>query len=137
MIVHSAYEFFYVLFTMYFSHMIYSRIYTKNRLLSMQDLIGYVCSQFPALSEFIDQYLTYFLRFPCDVIFFMVTQGIPTLFSMLFVANYPTLRMFCLFLITLHRLALFLVDALGIHRIQLISPIPIDFFDVHGFLYYH
>ena len=99
MIVYSAYEFFYVLFTMYFSHMIYSRIYTKNRLLSMQDLIGYVCSQFPALSEFIDQYLTYFLRFPCDVIFFMVTQGIPTLFSMLFVANYPTLRMFCLFLI--------------------------------------
>jgi len=99
MIVHSAYEFFYVLFTMYFSHMIYSRIYTKNRLLSMQNLIGYVCSQFPALSEFIDQYLTYFLRFPCDVIFFMVTQGIPTLFSMFFVANYPTLRMFCLFLI--------------------------------------
>lgn len=99
MIVHSAYEFFYVLFTMYFSHMIYSRIYTKNRLLSMQNLIGYVCSQFPALSDFIDQYLTYFLRFPCDVIFFMVTQGIPTLFSMFFVANYPTLRMFCLFLI--------------------------------------
>ena len=99
MIVHSAYEFFYVLFTMYFSHMIYSRIYTKNRLLSMQNLIGYVCSQFPELSEFIDQYLTYFLRFPCDVIFFMVTQGIPTLFSIFSVANYPTLRMFCLFLI--------------------------------------
>jgi hypothetical protein len=99
MIVHSAYEFFYVLFTMYFSHMIYSRIYTKNRLLSMEYLIGYVCSQFPALSDFIDQYLTCFLQFPCDAIFFMVTQGIPTLFSMFFVANYPTLRMFCLFLI--------------------------------------
>jgi hypothetical protein len=105
---HSAYEFIYIFIALYMTYMIFSRVYSSTKLSSITELFETGNS---TLDDVIPTMLLYVFA-PCEMFYYMFTEGFRTLFSWMGLESTPTLRFTCLFMMC-YFLVYFFLDEIG------------------------
>lgn len=93
----SVYEFGYVLVSMYISHMLYTRLYTGNKLASVSEAWNF--SFIPGLKHLIDTEIFVYYLFAPYVLQKLVTGFLPNIIKFFVYSNYFSLRIFALFIV--------------------------------------